>query len=432
VLVLWGLITHGTYAGTGDEPHYAMIAHSIAFDRDFDLANNYADQQNLVFGGALDPGNHAVRGKDGTLRPVHDVGLPLLFAPYYAAAYWIAQQAGTHLPPRVLQRAKLNQTVILRHLLSFAMIAITAWIAVQLFTVFVSLSGPAPSKPGVRRVEGHPTRAAWWAALFVLTPPLLSHSFLFFTEILSAAITLWVVRSTRRSPVPRTVAALAGAATGLLFLIHARNAGLVIGLGAIAVWQWFRRDRIALGLFAVGATVALAARTAVTFHFWGTWLTTPIAWFGSTPGVVAWLTELSTRLLGWLLDPEHGLLPYAPIYALLPFGWVALYRKDRAFAIALTLVVVAYVGCMAIPSINLHGWRGGWSPAARFLVPIVPLLAIAVFAYAGTSPKLKVPVAVLLAVQIAANAFFWQHPKLLWNDGDGVSAVALYVRGATK
>ncbi len=417
MLVLWGLITHGTYAGTGDEPHYAMIAHSIAFDRDFDLANNYADPHNLVFGGELDPGNHALPGKDGTLRPVHDVGLPIVFAPYYAAAYWAAQQAGAHLPPRLLQRAKLNQTVILRHLLSFAMIALTAWIAMQLFTVFDAIS---------RR----PARAAWWAALFVLTPPLLSHSFLFFTEILSAAITLWIVRSMLRSPVPRTVAAVAGGATGLLFLIHARNAGLVIGLGAIAVWQWFRRDRIALGLFAACAATALAVRTAVTFHFWGTWLTTPIAWFGSAPGGVAWITELLTRLLGWLFDPEHGLLPYAPIYALLPFGWVALYRKDRALAIALTLVAVAYVGCMAMPSINPHGWRGGWSPAARFLVPIVPLLATAIFAYAGTSPKPNVPVAALLAIQIAANVFFWQHPKLLWNDGDGVSAVALYARGA--
>ena len=43
VLVLWGLITHGTYAGTGDEPHYQIMAHSLAFDRDLDLTNDYAD-----------------------------------------------------------------------------------------------------------------------------------------------------------------------------------------------------------------------------------------------------------------------------------------------------------------------------------------------------------------------------------------------------
>jgi hypothetical protein len=35
-LVLLGLLTHGTFAGSGDEPHYLAIAHSLAFDRDFD------------------------------------------------------------------------------------------------------------------------------------------------------------------------------------------------------------------------------------------------------------------------------------------------------------------------------------------------------------------------------------------------------------
>lgn len=47
-LVLWGLITHSTYADSGDEPHYAMIVHSIVFDRDIDLANNYGDSRALV------------------------------------------------------------------------------------------------------------------------------------------------------------------------------------------------------------------------------------------------------------------------------------------------------------------------------------------------------------------------------------------------
>ena len=42
-LFLWGLMTHSTSVGTGDEPHYLAIAHCLVFDRDFDLANNYRD-----------------------------------------------------------------------------------------------------------------------------------------------------------------------------------------------------------------------------------------------------------------------------------------------------------------------------------------------------------------------------------------------------
>ena len=65
VLVLWGLITHGTHAGTGDEPHYLAIAHSIAFDGDLDLANNYGANEPLVGGGVLQPEAHVRPGVGG-------------------------------------------------------------------------------------------------------------------------------------------------------------------------------------------------------------------------------------------------------------------------------------------------------------------------------------------------------------------------------
>jgi hypothetical protein len=80
VAVLWGLITHPTWAGTGDEPHYEIITHSIAFDRDLDLTTDYQNLTNRALGGLIDPRLHVRAGKDGRLRPVHDVGMPLLFA----------------------------------------------------------------------------------------------------------------------------------------------------------------------------------------------------------------------------------------------------------------------------------------------------------------------------------------------------------------
>jgi hypothetical protein len=55
-LVLLGLITHSSNAGSGDEPHYLAIAHSIAFDFDFDVSNNYGTGEPLIAGGGLVPG----------------------------------------------------------------------------------------------------------------------------------------------------------------------------------------------------------------------------------------------------------------------------------------------------------------------------------------------------------------------------------------
>src|SRR5688500_17367664 len=61
-LALWGLITHGTFAGSGDEPHYLAVAHSIAFDSDFDLSNNYGASEPLIAGGTLKPEAHVRPG----------------------------------------------------------------------------------------------------------------------------------------------------------------------------------------------------------------------------------------------------------------------------------------------------------------------------------------------------------------------------------
>jgi hypothetical protein len=112
--VLWGLITHGTYAGTGDEPHYEIIAHSLAFDRDLDLTTDYSDTSNLALGGHFEGGPHVIPGKDGRLRPVHDIGLPVLFTPYYFVAYKATGLITSLVPAAWLARSRLNFTVVLR------------------------------------------------------------------------------------------------------------------------------------------------------------------------------------------------------------------------------------------------------------------------------------------------------------------------------
>jgi hypothetical protein len=419
VLVLWGLITHGTSAGTGDEPHYEIITHSLAFDRDFDVTNDYGDLRNRALGGVFEAGAHARPGKDGRLRPVHDVGMPLLFVPYYAAAYWVTGQLVADVPPAWLKRARLNYTVIVRHFLSLAMIGITAAIAIRMLAVFSTLS-----------ISGR--RAYWWALLLVLSPPILSHSFLYFTEILSAFLALAVFLWLRGAPTSRIQALIYGAAVGFLFLVHARNAGLIAGLLTLALFEARRwSDRGVIVAFLAGALALFAVRTGVTYHFWGTWLTTPHERFGEVGGWQPLVTESATRVTGWLFDQEHGLLPYAPIYLLVPAGWFALWKRDRSLCGAISLVAGAYLAVITMPLLNAHGWRGGWTPAARFLVPVAPFLAILVFAAVAQLPRIPMIVLAIVAVQVCLDGIFWQHPQLMWNNGIGTSALLMYLDGGT-
>jgi len=93
--------------------------------------------------------------------------------------------------------------------------------------------------------------------------------------------------------------------------------------------------------------------------------------------------------------------------------------------------VGAYVGVMTIPVLNAHGWRGGWSPAARFLVPIAPYLAILAFSAVAHLRRIPVIVFIIVGVQVCLDAFLWQHPGLLWNDGFGTSAFLRFLDGGT-
>ena len=77
MLALWGLLTHGTHAGTGDEPHYLAITHSIAFNGDLDLANNYGDANRSWAVACSNQSHTCGRASAAVIRPVHDVGMPL-------------------------------------------------------------------------------------------------------------------------------------------------------------------------------------------------------------------------------------------------------------------------------------------------------------------------------------------------------------------
>lgn len=410
-VLLAGFTAHGTYAGTGDAPHYLVIAHSIAFDFDLDVSNNYGAAEPLIADGTLVPGPHARAGSDGTLRPIHDIGMPVLFAPYVRVAKPAAALLAGRLGPRGLERWRLTPSVLYRHFISAAMIVVAGALAIVLFEVFVVL--------GLTR------RAAFWTALLVvLSPPFLVFSILFFTELLSALLVLVLFRKIviEERTGPSWVWGLAGAATGFLVLIHVRNGVLAIVLAALAVWGLRHREtRAQLAAFVLAFAAMAILRTLVTHHLWGTWMTTPHARAGGWTGLGSVLTIAGGRLAGLLIDQEYGLLPYAPLYVLSTLGFVAIARTRPKLGWSVALIAGAYVISVVFPITNVHGWTGGWSPPARFLVPILPLLAIGVAAGVRTTPRLLL--VAIVAAQITIDAYVWQHPKVLWNVGTGQAAV---------
>ncbi len=264
-------------------------------------------------------------------------------------------------------------------------------------------------------------------------------SVLIFTELTSALLCVYVfrrvaldTRDLRRAELEPGLGsgqafwAVTGAAIGLLWLVHVRNAGLVFALTVLSVLA-IRRTRAwrDLGGFVLGLGVLAAVRTLVTWHFWGTLLTTPHGRTGDWQGIVPALRDVGVRLGGLLFDQEYGLLIYAPIYALALAGFVGL---DGVLVRRILFVVGSYLALVLCPITNVHGWTGGWSPPARMLMPIVPLLAIPLIAAVRLLPKSVL--APVLALQLTINGYMWQNPKNLWNDGDGIAAVC--ARGSMR
>ena len=403
-------MTHGNYAGSGDEPHYLAIAHSVAFDADFDLSNNYGADEPLVGAGVLQPELHVRPGAGGVARPVHDIGMPLLFAPYVRLAVPLTYGLTRAVSESTLQRARLNPPLLYRHFISLGMIVVAVLLARMLFNAFSELGATARGAAGL-------------TALLIFSPPLLIFSILFFTELLSALLcfvvfTQVVLRDTRG---PWRWWWL-GCATGFLFLVHARNIGLTIPLAALAVWHLREPARRAESrAFALGLATLVAIRTGVNFYFWGEWLSNPHARLGGWPGLGEMVAESATRLAGLLVDQEFGLLIYAPIYAIAMVGLVAWFRTRASLARAVLIVAGVYLAFVICPLTNAHGWTGGWSPAARFLTPLTPLLGLGVLGGLRAMPKAVAIAAMVLQALISAYA--WQHPKVLWNEGDGRAAI---------
>jgi hypothetical protein len=428
-LVVWGLITHGTYAGSGDEPHYLMIAQSLAFDGDVDLANNYGQPGNLIGAGELQIDGHAQPGVGGVLRPVHDIGMPLLFAPYVRLAYPVAETLARVLPESLMRATRLNPPLIFRHFISLAMAALTGWLGVQLFALFArsgASSRPFDDAQGKPFDDAQGRQAMWWALLLTLSPPLLSHSFLFFTEIPSALLVAWLarvfsegpgaqgsgLRAAARGLRPGAFYAVVGAAIGMLLLIHVRNVALVMVFGVWAVIRLRRTPRSMWVYAATGAAVPLMIRTVVVHRFWGTYLTTPIARPDFTLGPLEATGEVLIRAVLLLGSPDFGLLPLAPIFVLaLPGLWL-LRKHPIADPRAVWALVASYLATLLLPYTNPWGVNGGFAPAARMIVPIVPLLAVAVFTAAQALPTVA---RVFVVIQIVIDVVVWQWPKVLWS-----------------
>lgn len=178
------------------------------------------------------------------------------------------------------------------------------------------------------------------------------------------------------------------AALGAFLTISAKASMLPLALLALTALGMRRMSRYAIpalgvGLAIVGHLVYNAARFGTPFE----------SGYGAQASVSAFSTPLWVGVYGLLLSSGKGLVWFAPVVWLAPQGWAAMRRarahsnearNSAARAAARAGLAVLIAALLQFGTFQHWGGDGSWGP--RYLVPLLPILALAVaFALEGAS-----------------------------------------------
>ena len=95
---------------------------------------------------------------------------------------------------------------------------------------------------------------------------------------------------------------------------------------------------------------------------------------GSAKGILGFSMPDPTALLYLLFSPSRGLFFIMPIFLFSLIGFVDLWKlhEFRRESILILVLVTGYLFIIA----GFYGWHGGWTFGPRYLVPMLPFLAL--------------------------------------------------------
>ncbi len=368
-IAAFGVAARSTYGAqtSSDEPQYLITALSIAEDFDLDISDELERRAFEPFHEiGLNPQTFDLDESGQRISP-HDPLLPFVAAP----AMWVGGWVGVR---------------ILLMLTGGLVAGLTTWTAIRRFGVSAS-SGTI----GVGSL--------------MVGAPIAAYSTQVFPEIMAALAVAGVVAASTapRLRSPHITAVL----VGLIALpwLSIKYAPVAAVLGAIALWPLVR-DRRRRELGAAGAVLAIAGLAYLAVHqrVYGGWTVYStgdhfiddgeFAVIGTDPDYVG----RSRRLSGLLVDRRFGLIPWAPIWAIVPFALAWYAAAARRHRLLLLAPMAAAWLVATFVALTMHGW---WSPG-RQIVVIVPLGAIALAALVDRHRPLRW-VAAALGVVGASN-----------------------------
>jgi hypothetical protein len=268
------------------------------------------------------------------------------------------------------------------------LLTINAWICSLLCVALPASLIPPMIFLYARRRGIHARWAVIVAMSSVLATQVLPYATMFMLHVPSAALLLYALTTPHRGR--------AGFAAALATAMNYLCAPALIVFAFI--------DRRALGRYAAGSIAPLAALAAYQYLCFGSIFAISIAHEDSrflTPGAAMGVFQLPMPgvMYAVTLSPYRGLFFFAPVLLVALFGFRAWWRAERTVCAASLLVIAAFFAF----NISFNGWEGGFGIGGRYLVPLIPLFAIALL-HVRVRTIVYLAAAISFAINFAAVA----------------------------
>ncbi|HEX2912939.1 MAG TPA: hypothetical protein VH186_19185 [Chloroflexia bacterium] len=452
---------------TGDEPFYLVTAISLLQDHDINEANNYANHDYWQFSPSCQEmsqpdwgmvGEIPIKNVPGVLAPGLRDDCDIKSLPLKALSTLPPHNSKGVIRPGMYTKHGLGLSFLIapayalgnRPMVVVFIIALTALLGVNLWLLAFEITGKR--------------RVAWITWLIMqFSAPLLCFAFLIFPATPAALFLIYSWRRIRLSVLAQKQgfsewqpngpfrAFLIGSSLALLPWLHSLYLSLSIML--FLYWWWGGRS-VLRTLWQKVVRKETLAWPAIGPAGWSplavAWLLVPLIlsgalfcsyylyYYGSPlPNTqdhagFAQPTEIPFGLMGLLFDQKYGLLVYCPLYLLALSGlWLLWQRKSDPAETNVRRNDLTWIALVSLPYLliiaDYNQWWGEWCPPARYLVPILPLLAVplamALTELNGKFFKAFLGVAGLWT--LAASALFMYNPHLMYNWQTAKPAVSI-------
>jgi hypothetical protein len=379
---------------TGDEPFYIMTAISMIRDRSLDETANYANRDYEEFY-PPDP-------------------LPLNWQGWPAFPRTLPPH------PAITEREGLYT----KHGLGLsAMIAIPyeyfGRIGALLFVLCCGVLLSGQMFLLARESQVPDKLAAASAVALAMTLPLAPYSLLVFPEVPAALLILYAIRrlAIARNSLTRWIAV--GAAVGFLPWLHQRFAVVSIVFAILILIElWRSRSRNTLV-----ALVPVAAG-GLSIILYNVWLYGQVTQNTEDHAGFSGLAGTLNGFAGLFLDAQWGLLIAAPVLIVAIAAIPVWFHRARRLATISFAAVVPYLVVVAA----YREWWGEWGPPARYLVPVVPILAAPLACWMNVANrKQQIAVATAFGSSVVLATAGYLNPQRFYHHPNGVNNLFAYL-----